>query len=229
MTDCKAVITTTDLDGITASRTYADLQVPEGTKLITLDVEIPARLKDLKIIFSGEIESVTKKQKIPLFSLHSINVNSNVENKIIYAAFLRFGKQGYQIELRGRGGEPLPRQVCNLALNHVDWKKEATDILMTDELGIVYLGDLTGITTVKLETNIHQQRQTYGWNVANYKSKIQYPEEINLCEGDEFGVPVDLETGEINYKQINLITTKNDSYVDSFNSKLSYDSNSSML
>ena len=37
----------------------------------------------------------------------------------------------------------------------------------------------------------------YEWNISLLNDKIEYPALINLCEGDEFGLPMPLPTGSL--------------------------------
>ncbi|CAG9311253.1 unnamed protein product [Blepharisma stoltei] len=227
--ECKAAITTTDADGITASRIYPDLAIPSGNDLINLDIEVPPRLKFMRIWFSGEVEKSTTKEKTPLNSSYKILVNSNLSNSVMYGAYLRYGPQGYQVELRGRGGEILPRQRIQVSLSHEDWGRESKETLMTDENGTIYLGILKNIASLRVLASVNQQDQQFEWILSNFKSKIQYPSILNLCEGDEFGFPVTFEYGVIDFRECNIVLEKNGKLIDNFNDKLFYDHEASML
>ena len=97
----------------------------------------------------------------------------------------------FLIEIIGKNGEPVSRQKVEITVRHLYWKDPVTQTLSSDAQGVVHLGNLEQVS--ELTAQVVKETgapENYLWKIQPLRGKIEYPAEIKLCEGDEFGVPL---------------------------------------
>lgn len=177
---CKLI--TVDIDDLTSIKDFNNiLYTPEP---IPLSFSVPPRLKGCKI----EVKATIKAGK----SEHDLNfskffqVNSMLSSQNLYSIYFRKNNKDYYIEVRGRNGELWENIELNIKLNSKYSNNSIDTQLVTNENGIILLGELKGITSVQARTG----NMSALLNLDIYKSSINYPQEIILCEGDKYSLPL---------------------------------------
>lgn len=183
----KCIVKFTDCDNILSMKNFVDLEIDDSGKALELSFEVPAHLSKLDIEFSAEVE-LNDKTMLPLNSLYTKKFNQTTN---VVSLFLSCNDDGYEFLMKGRNGEPIIKQTLKLELSHIYWNKPIYYFLTTNSQGKIILGQLYDIKSIKASlTNSHNFTQNYSWDIADYKEKIEYPENIRVCEGDEVKIQV---------------------------------------
>ncbi|OMJ83724.1 hypothetical protein SteCoe_15266 [Stentor coeruleus] len=189
----KCSVKFTDCDNILSIKNFGDLEIDDSGKALELSFEFPAHISKLDIEFSSEVE-LNDKTMLPLNSLYVKTFNHTTN---IVSLFLCFNENGYEFLMKGRNGEPIINQTIKLELSHVYWNNPISYFLTTNSQGKIILGQLSDIKSMKASfTNANNLIQYYSWEISNFKEKIEYPENIRICEGDEIKIQVKSEYKE---------------------------------
>ncbi|OMJ71756.1 hypothetical protein SteCoe_29951 [Stentor coeruleus] len=229
MKSSKAILKTTDIEGISSSKIYNDLEIPLGADSIEISFEVPPQIISLDISFSTEIESIDK-IKTEYTSNYSTSLNKSLGVQKTSSLFLNFSNDSYLLELKGCNGEPVTKQRVSVSISHAHWNREFKQALQTNDQGKIFLGPLNNISKITATVESDQGRvENYVWIIKDYREKIEYPREIRLCEGDEFGLPVKNcgfnDAGEIAW----LYSMWNDVVGDDYEKNLCFDKEKSMV
>ena len=228
LSECKATVTTVDIDSVSSTKTFADLVIPSDSGAIEIEISVPPRLRSVEIEFSAEVES-TEGKKLPLRSSYSAPINTDSNPLITSSAFLRMTPNEFLIEIIGKNGEPVSRQKVEITVRHLYWKDPVTQTLSSDAQGVVHLGNLEQVS--ELTAQVVKETgapENYLWKIQPLRGKIEYPAEIKLCEGDEFGVP--LQFSEETWRnEIWFFSEVGGSILDCHLSSMTYDAATSML
>jgi hypothetical protein len=226
--DSKVTVSTKDSAGPSSIKEYSNIAVPELGQAIEIEIEVPPRITELSIKFESVIEN-TEDIKIPLTSEYFIRLNELLSTTATCGVFLRLTSDEYLLEVRGRNGEPVSRQRVEVTLNHLYWKEPVNQTLSTDSNGEIHLGKLEDISVLSARVTLENSRpQSHSWELKSFKGKIEYPELIQLCEGDEFGIPVELNSSDLS-NEILFFSESSGYIIDDVIHYLSYDAESSML
>ncbi|OMJ77934.1 hypothetical protein SteCoe_22372 [Stentor coeruleus] len=183
----KCIVKFTDCDNILSIKNFKDLEIDDNGNVLELSFEVPAHILKLDIEFSAEVE-LNDKTMLPLNSLYTKTFNHTTN---VVSLFLSYNENGYELLMKGRNAEPIIKQTIKLELSHVYWKKSIDCFLTTNSQGKIFLGQIDDIKRIKASfTNANNFVQSYNWDIENYKEKIEYPENIRVCEGDEIKIQV---------------------------------------
>ena len=223
LTECQAIVNTEDIDSNFSSKTYTDLFIPDGPSSIELEFDLPPRTETLNIYFQGQLEKIDG-EKIILVSNYSLQLNQKLHTDEISSLFLRLNNDEYLLEVKGRNGEPIVRETVTVLAHHLYWRESVEQNLSTNENGIVSLGQLKNITNLAARV----RGQHLKWDLKSLRGKIEYPSEIKLCEGDEFDIPVDIESDNLE-NEFWFYSVLNEYVIDTHVSSLNYDPSASVL
>ena len=226
--ECRAVVKTTDIDSVSSTRIFTDLVIPSDSGAIEIEISVPPRLQSIEIDFLGEVESIDGK-KISLKSSYSTIINSVSDQIKMTCAFLRQTPNGFLLEILGRNGEPVRRQIVEVKLKHIYWQNAIKQTLSSNEEGRVDLGKLEKIEDLSVGVvSQGSPAENYLWKIQPLRGKIEYPKKIKICEGDEYGIPANLpeETWE---EEIWLHSKVKDCFIESHISQISYDTSTNMI
>ncbi len=136
-----------DLDDVATSFAITDVQLTDD-KEFSYPLTIPPRLRSLKVTISGKVRSISENRDLDVASSETFEINQIRTTNQFAQTFLTHNGKGYVLEHVGLTGEPLPGRAISLSLKHRDFKRVVKVSLVTDELGKVYLGELTDIDSI---------------------------------------------------------------------------------
>ena len=94
------------IDNIPITQSFTNLRVSPSEE-IEVKFQVPPHLKELKAVFSCEVNNITQNKMIPFTIEHSFNIVSNNSDYTIFDLYLRNTNGKYEIFLLGKNGEPL--------------------------------------------------------------------------------------------------------------------------
>ena len=185
------------LGGITTERVIAD---PLPLALTNeIPILIPSDLLSLTLTLSGTVTSATSGETETLSVSETFRLNGALQTDRIATALFSPTENGHRMFLRGRNGEPLHDRPINLELFHELYKKSVNVSLRTDAAGMINLGALTGITTLKA-TSPDIATTSY----TPPARKLDLPTEINIPAGTELRIPLHTLTEKLDPAQISF-------------------------
>jgi hypothetical protein len=161
----KLTITSTTLDGVSATREIKDLKL-DPAKVLIQGFPVPDRLASLQVTLSGKVENLSKggeKQELSFSRSFPVNgINRTVATND--GRFSLFGED-HVFELLGRNGEPIPDTDVRFRFFHRDFQIPVIVSLATDAKGRVELGKLEQIARVEADTPF--DRSAWFYNAPN--------------------------------------------------------------
>ncbi len=137
----KLQVVTVDLDGVSSTQTYSNLKLSEHADHAQ-PLIIPPRLASISMTLSGQVQKQFDNTKVPVSSSYQFNVNEMSKTSAVNDFFLTRSAEGYQLELRGRNGEPYGRQPVQLEFKLFGLTSLINMRLATNANGIIDLGHL---------------------------------------------------------------------------------------
>ena len=167
------------LGGITTERVIADPLPLAATNEIP--ILIPADLLSLTLTLSGSVTSATSGETETLSASETFNLNGALETSRIATALFSPTSNGHRLFLRGRNGEPLADRPVNLEIFHELYGKPITANLRTDASGMIDLGALKDIASVKASsTDIATTSYSPPVRILNIWDEITIPANSRL-------------------------------------------------
>ncbi|MEM7785366.1 MAG: hypothetical protein AAF623_18615, partial [Planctomycetota bacterium] len=148
--DVTLTLKTTNLEGNTSVKTIRDLEL-SGSEEAIVELDCPPRLRSVDVKLSATLKRIVDGKEQKFSANKTLNVNEIDNTKSIQAAHLVPTTSGYFLEIRGKSGEPRPRQPVRLSLYFVAVTKKSVVNLESDEFGRVELGKLPGIRSIGVE------------------------------------------------------------------------------
>jgi hypothetical protein len=177
-------LTATLADNITTERVISDDLKPAAQQ--TIDFLVPPDALSLKLDLSARFDTAQKDERM-LNHSQTFPVNPALMTERISSAFFSLTPQGYQLELRGRNGEPIPNRAVVIAFHHEDYVLPISVHLRTNPQGRIGLGSLTGISSVQV--NGHGLSPT-SFYTDEFKSQITWPNTLTASIRDEIRLPI---------------------------------------
>ena len=137
-------ITTTDLDGDTATTTKSDIELSETGESI-VEFQVPPRLSSITFQLKGDLKSLSTAKRVNTVSAHAVTINRIDQSDEIQDVHLLRSGADYLLEVRGKSGENRPNQAVALQLKSRFLKNPIKTNLQSNSEGVVELGDLAGI------------------------------------------------------------------------------------
>ncbi len=158
-------VTSTDLDGISATQTFRDVELSDSSELVKVFL-VPQRLASIVATLSGEVLMLSNDTRVPVSASHTIAVNDSARTAVIRDFYLTQTDQGYLLEVRGRNGELAARVPVQLEFKLYGLGTTTSIRLATDEKGIVDLGPLSNIERFKATSDATNLREFILSNAA---------------------------------------------------------------
>lgn len=185
LTEPKLTITSTTLDGISATREVKDLKLSASSDL-THTLTVPERLASLTVTFCAKVDVVsaggTKKD---LAASHTWTLNGIDKTDSVNDGHLSTFDGQRVFELLGKNGEPVADQQILFTFKHREFSRTQIVPLRTDAQGRVNLGKLASIESVAAK--IPNGRQTL-WPLLDAENTLSTT--IHAKEGETIRVPV---------------------------------------
>ena len=182
ITKLECNLMTKDVDGLTSMKNYGKLEYTQEP--IPISFNVPPRLRGFALEVVVTIKAGIKEEVLK--DRRAYDINTLLCGQDMYNSYFRKNEKGYFLEVRGRNGEPWSNveTLFRLEMKH---RKEAVETqLVSDENGVIFLGRLKGVSVVQACTT-HTQKF---FSLNSYKNSINYPQEIILCEGDKYSLPL---------------------------------------
>ena len=154
-------ITTTDLDGDTATITKTDIELSELGESV-VEFQVPPRLHKLSFRLMGDIKSMSTAQRINTVTSHALQINEIDKSEEIQDVHLVRSGADYLLEVRGRSGENRPQQAVVVSCKSRFLKQPINFNMQSSPDGIIELGELAGIEWVSAQCGSGSPRQ---WNL----------------------------------------------------------------
>ena len=149
LTNRRLVLVATDLDGLTTTKEVRDPTLLD-TREFVHEIQVPERLQSLAVALHGTVKDLAGKDVVCSSATASFPINGIDASPETGAPVLRRTSGGYEVELRGKNGEPLAGRSCLLRLWHRDYRDAIQVALQTDAEGRIQLGELPGILDVQV-------------------------------------------------------------------------------
>lgn len=189
-------------DGISNTKKFEDVETKEDEDF-SFGLVIPNKINSISIRITGKVETVAR-GKISLAWAKHIDINRNENTDNFITAFLSKSKNmGYQVIVRGKNGEPVKDTQFMVYLQRITDKQEHSEILSTNNHGIIDLGALVGIEAVKVSCygNEAQMQRSLINRLINEKQDFNIPESFQICEGEDLVLPnLNLDLNKENFR-----------------------------
>lgn len=182
-------ILATNRDGVTSFQQIEGLALAMDREL-TQEFRTPPRLASLQVTLRGQVKSLLTSQLLELSASQSFAVNSiDATERTEDLHLVKLGGE-WQLELRGKSGEPRPLRAVTVQVKHRDFKSPVHAALKTDEQGRTALGALVDIESI---TATGPQGLPRTWRLA--VDEQQVASLLHLAAGDVLRLPYSTATG----------------------------------
>ena len=201
----QVTIQSTNLDGVNAEKLYEDVKLLESkdTPLVFL---VPDRLASIQVTLQATITDARKKEQ-QVNATYKIDVNRiDASNRINDVHLTKIGDR-YMVQLLGKTGEARPHRAMQLQVRHRDFTNEARFSLATNENGIIDLGQLDDITTIKVQgPNVKSK----SWTLTGDRRTTR--RSIHGVAGETIQIPHMLGKGGLKKADVSLIEMRGKVY-----------------
>ena len=142
------VITSTDLDGVSATKVVSDFKLFEDRESL-YEFRVPERLRHISFTLRAKVLLATTAKKQDLsasdsFHLNGLEALDRIENLLLGRA-----DGNYVLDVLGKTGEPRAGRAVALQIKHRDFLQPVKVSLQTDAAGRITLGALPDIVTLQ--------------------------------------------------------------------------------
>jgi len=183
LTQPTLTIVATDLDGLSTTQDVRELTLVDGRELVH-EIGVPERLAMLQISLRARVRDLAGKDVDLVSATTTVAVNGVDQTPATSNVLLLRTPEGWSLDVRGRDGEAKPGQVCQLRLQHRDYRESVDVSLQTDATGRIALGELAGVQSVHVrQPNGHEE--TFPLEPA----RARLPESLHGLAGETLRVP----------------------------------------
>ncbi len=205
--DVRLTVTTVDHEGTAAGKEFPGIKLTTAEETL-VPFKVPENLARIAFTLTGKVDNLSQGKKTDLSLSRTIELNCIQATDKIESLFVRHLADGYQAELLGKTGEPLPERALQVEVKHRFFRQSLHLVMQTDAAGRILLGALPEISWVKL-TSPEGCSRTFT-PVADWHT---LPGTIHGLAGVPLLVPVtsreDVSVGEL----VSLFETRGGSYV----------------
>ena len=209
--ECNAVVTLVNDDNIPLRVSFDKLKLSASEEL-ELEFSVPAKVRDITVDVTAKIIPIHKREPKDYTSQHRVQVDLNKGSAAFCSLFLRYNKEGYELFVLGKNGEPKPNVTVALSFQNRYLNRRINQSLQTDPNGKLSLGKMEEITYV--EANLQSvgdiQQKTKSWTINSHKA-VNYPDNLRVCEGNQIVLP--LLHSELNRHRLSFLETLRDGSV----------------
>ncbi len=187
--DVVLTLTSTDLDGVSATATVPDFKLYAHKESIHR-LQVPDRLSRLAFQLTAKVKNLSQGKDENLAASGGLKINNLTKTEAVSDLFLSKVQSGFRVQLLGRTGEAISNTAINFNLRRDDFRTDVRTTLRTDETGTVHLGELEGIYRVTVQA---PNGRKYRWVLP--QDRRLYPSTIHARVGEAIAIPV-LKTNE---------------------------------
>lgn len=202
--NAKLLVQAVDQDGIASTEEVSPITLQENAETVVV-FRVPRQLATLTLILAGKVQRMTDVDPQDLMVSQTYQVNGIDATDQLATAYLQRSTDSYELSLRGKSGEVLPQRPVHLELNHRDFVEPVRVTLKSDDHGLVLLGPLAGIDSIKVAMAHSAERQ---WQLL--QDDRQYPPVITAPQDVELRVPIVVSAKKINGKNAAIHSTISD-------------------
>jgi hypothetical protein len=172
---------------------------------MSVGFQVPADTVRFDAVLTGMVVVRDGEEAIPVKAEFSRDLNRMVKTGKIGAILFTRDAGGYQLEVRGRNGEPMASQALTVAFTHRDVNTGLTFQLRTNEEGRLLLGEMPGIVRVVasgsgLDEAVLRPEGEMG--------EAELPSLYQVAVGEEIRVPLVRPMGEVTRSRVGLLETR---------------------
>jgi len=214
--ESRLTIVSADLDGVESRSVVSDVALSEEAAFV-YKFRVPERCMNLTFALEGKVENLALNQKQDLSDAEVFQFNSSELGADVHHLFLSRSSQGYELEVRGKNGEPVSDVPVNLDFKHRLFTRAVSATLKSDKAGLIRLGALEDIESFKGAWDGDGQKQRT-WRLS--QAACSYAPALHGAVGETLtlAVPRDLRIAE----ELSLLEIRGGVFVKDFKSALSY-------
>ncbi|EFA81283.1 hypothetical protein PPL_05262 [Heterostelium album PN500] len=146
-------------------------KVPENVGKVA--VKFQARVKDLS--GAANYKDLSFQNETPINSINETDQITNIH--------LSYAKDGYKLNVIGKGGERVANKQVSVAITHVISRQDINEMLQSDKDGIIHLGQLHDVESI-----IVYAETSFTFVIGN-RLLNRYPSTIYSKSGDTITIP----------------------------------------
>jgi hypothetical protein len=162
--DVSLTLVAIDFDGV-PSRSVTSIEKIDELAEYVHQFRVPERCAALKFNLEAKIENVALNEEQKLSAEKTFALNTGERRQFaVSRLLLRQHTDGYALEVRGKNGEPISGMAVHLNLKHSLFVREIQVDVKSDKNGIVRLGELNEISSVRASWGESDKRYRL-WNL----------------------------------------------------------------
>jgi hypothetical protein len=206
--DARLTITSTDHDGVSASKEVKDFKLSEDKESV-YEFQVPDRLQTISLTLSARVNNLSQSSRVNLADSQTFQVNTIARTeKTEDLHLLKTFGQNHIIELLGRTGEVLAERAVRVTLKHRDFRDQVVVTLQTDDLGRIQLGKLIDIDWIKATSPGNVQKT---WAIP--KDARTYHRTVHAIADKIFEVPYIGGVQKLQREDVSLLEYRGATYV----------------
>ena len=215
LSDVRLVLSATDIDGVTTTTTINDFKIGSDREA-THEFRIPDRLAQITAELRAKVKVASQGgQEQELSHLAIFQVNDQLRTDKVDGLFLSRIGAGFVLEFLGRTGEARGGRNVNVQLRRPGFSQSRNFTLKTNAAGVVDLGPLQGIGSLRASTPDGRQQM---WSLP--KDRRSSLGVIHSVAGDPVRVPY---IGKLDRSEVALFGFASGTFVTDQFSKLKID------
>lgn len=195
-------ITTTDLDGVSATREIRDIELSDDGEY-THTFRIADRLATVEFVLRAEIEQISTGQTVELTGRQGFQINQIDRSNHVADAHLRRVGSHWLVEVLGKTGEVRQDVPLNFTIKHRWFRDPVQVTLQSDENGRIDLGELPGVEFVRIDGGLLNARQ---WSLPRDSHNL--PQRIHARAGETILLPQMFDGQQVRRDDLSLLALR---------------------
>ncbi len=182
-------ITSTNLDGITTTKTVEGVELTKNGETV-VSFNVPPRLRQISFALFGTVEnSIRKKQNLVARDAFAVNIIDLTDE--IQDVHLLPTNKGYYLEVLGKTGEVRAKQPVRIQFKFSGLRDKVNVDLQSDKNGLIGLGELSAVESMKATVAGGSERN---WNLRTPGQHLFANYHILSGEDLRISLPNDIKT-----------------------------------
>ena len=203
----KLTITSENQDGISTVKVIDDLVFSEKSETVC-EFVVPPRLKTISLTLSAELKVISRNETKNVSASQAFSINSMDQSDVIQDVHLVPTNRGYFLEILGKSGETRSKQAVRVSMKMEDFNSEVHVDLQSDENGLVELGPLANVSSVKAAA---AGGAVKSWPIATQDQT--YYQTIHAQTGSSVELPAPAGVVTTDRENISLLEVRRGTYV----------------
>lgn len=205
--DVRLVITSTDLDGVSANKEVKDIKLFEDRDT-PYEFLTPPRLAKITFQLKAKVQNASRNERQDVSAEETYTLNEiDRTDKTEDLHFARYDNH-YTLHLLGKTGEIKPGRAVNLSLKHRDFKEPVQTTLQTDARGRIELGELPEIVAV---TATGPEQTSHTWHLP--QNQHTYAQIVDAAADQVIELPYLGTSNKPLRSELSLLELRDESFV----------------